>query len=338
MKKTGMTALGLLLMTGATAQVAGYSFEHDADQYLPLNPASGAIIQNHTVQDDFVGNDRVKLPFPFNFGGQVMDSVNINANGYLWFGRSKALEMTSKWPISTMHASNTKGIISALGVDLVPYGSTGPTTTIKSAVYGTSPFRVFTVEWANTSRASGTSTPEGDTLEFQIRLYEGSNMIEAQYGRFGLKAGAAAASAEIGLKGATYSDFNNRIMTDGAWAMSIPGPVQTSRSPLSNVSSPGWGFIMRWKPGASTGVGEIEEAAAIRLYPQPATDHIRLEGEVLKPGMRYQVYDISGRRAISGVLDNERQIDIRLLSPGSYLLELVTDRGAVRKRFMRGQH
>lgn len=273
MKKKFLLGLGLLAFTNVKAQVNGYTFRHETGLLSEVTTYPGAVITNHAVTDDFVTPEKVDIPFAFKFGNQLMDSIRIHENGYLWFGNIDAWNLSTLWPISSQHTAAVKGVISALGIDLEPVAGT---TTVKSAVTGIAPFRMFIIEWLHTSRKDARTDPAGpDDISFQVKLYETENRIEVVFGQVILNPNVIS-NAELGLKGATYSDFNNRTLApDKRWNNTIAGNAQTDRLRLERNVQPSFGSLMVWVPGATTG---IPTSACFRY----------------QPGMSYQCTTISG--------------------------------------------
>ncbi len=79
------------------------------------------------------------------------------------------------------------------------------------------------------------------------------------------------------------------------------------------------------------------QAENISLYPNPATDNIRLFNET---GMTYtslSIRDVNGKQVFTQALDHSSTVDIplRALSQGMYLLELKSESGPVYKKFMK---
>lgn len=318
MKKLLLLGLGLWTFNDLNAQVAGYSFKYEAGNFMSINSYPGAVVTNHTVQDDRITPEKIAIPFPFSFGGQAMDSVSIHENGYLWFGNVTAWYMVDTWPISAMHVSAVKGVISALGIDLDPV--TGMTT-VKTTTVGTSPSRVLIAEWMHTSTKAAKSDPAGrDDIGFQIRLYEADKRIEISYGYIGLNRNISS-DVEIGIKGATYSDFTNReIPAGGNWASTVAGNAQTDRIRFAENFKPVIGALMTWTPGATTGVSGKGTNKQVQLYPNPAGNELFVKD--LPAGYDhpdYTIHDITGRTVAEGRLAGNR-ISLAGMPSGTYLL------------------
>lgn len=76
---------------------------------------------------------------------------------------------------------------------------------------------------------------------------------------------------------------------------------------------------------------EVEKKYSLTIYPNPATDYISIKGVSVFD--RYNIYDMSGRMITSGNL-NGKDIDIKNLSSGKYILALHASRNANAKQVM----
>ena len=92
---------------------------------------------------------------------------------------------------------------------------------------GVSPNQVFTIQWRRYGRWSNSSTGLNDYLNTQIKLYQTTNIIEVIYGNCGTNS-LNSFTGEIGLRGTTNADFNNRsIVAPGAYNASTAGETRS---------------------------------------------------------------------------------------------------------------
>jgi hypothetical protein len=68
-----------------------------------------------------------------------------------------------------------------------------------------------------------------------------------------------------------------------------------------------------------TSVNGMQEQA-LKLYPNPAQDHLRING--LKKSISYRINDLSGRMIQSGIMAPNESIPLSQLSAGVFLLEI----------------
>jgi len=129
------------------------------------------------------------MGFDFDYLGNVYDTVIVSSNGYLTFGTNGAAYGNTVIP----DAGQPNDLIAPFWDDLDP-SSGGEVYVVLS---GTSPNRVFTVEWNGVHhyRTVGDCT-------FQVNLYEGTHHIVFQYQDviFGDEYYDSGASATVGLE------------------------------------------------------------------------------------------------------------------------------------------
>lgn len=170
-------------------QVSGYAFTNGAGAFSAL---TAGYTQHTTGTTDEGVYAAVPIGFTFVYNCVSYTTVSINNNGYLGFGS------TSTYSYPPLSSESNNNLISALGGDLVGLG----TGSLRSKTTGSSPNRVFTVEWQHYKKYLGS-----DDYSFQIILTETSNTIQMIYTAITTVAGN---QFEVGLRGATSADFNNR--------------------------------------------------------------------------------------------------------------------------------
>lgn len=113
---------------------------------------------------------------------------------------------------------------------------------IRYQVLGSSPNQVLVVQFSNFRRYDQTNVE----YNFQIKLYEGSNRVEIQYGGFRhLAANTNSNTYEVGIRGASTSDYNNRRSTT-SWASTTAGTSSSSTVTTSTSILPASGLQFIW--------------------------------------------------------------------------------------------
>jgi hypothetical protein len=252
-------ALLLLCFTvGLTvnAQVSAYGFSSGAGTYTPI---TGGATVGTTTSDDQVfvdpavpagagaGATGVGLPigFTFMFNGNAYDRFAINNNGWIVFGQSSStpsVNTNSSSGYTAISATSTApGVltnrVAAFSRDI--QGQAG--SEIRYETIGTAPNRTLVVQWTNYRKFAAT----GDSYNFQIRLYETSNVVQTVYGT--MTNNATAATPQIGLRGSVNTDYNNRTTTTN-WAATTAGAVNTATVTLSITVFPISGQTFTWSP------------------------------------------------------------------------------------------
>jgi hypothetical protein len=119
---------------------------------------------------------------------------------------------------------------------------------IRTELTGTAPNQVFTIQWENFQRFGVTAT----LYDFQIKLYETTNVVQIVYGN----TLSTAQTAQVGLRGSANTDFNNRTSTT-SWAASAAGTLNNNTMTLNATVFPAVGQTYSWTPPACPAPGGI---------------------------------------------------------------------------------
>lgn len=224
----------LIFSANSYSQVSNYTFSETSGTYNQIN-GSNAIGSDW---DDNVTNNNIPIGFTFNFNGTNYTTCSVNSNGYITFG-STISSNNSYSPISSNTGYN--GAISALGIDL----EDDDDQAIRYQTSGSSGSRVFTVQWRNTRREA-----RPGQFNFQIKLYESTNIIQIHYGNCAPENGNNV-NVQVGLRGSSNTDFNNRRKnSNGFWDNNtIPGTYNADFCRTrNNNTAPSNGLIFQWTP------------------------------------------------------------------------------------------
>jgi|GEM_PF-2446500 len=179
-----LCALFCLLALAAWASSADYVFTAEAGTYVPFS--DGAQIHGAGVSSDTEAG--MDIGFDFIYNGVVYTQFGICTNGYLIMGTDN---------ISTRNNDLTSSYYHPLVCALWDYLKTNTGDgEVTCKVTGAAPNRVLWVQYTNMQWYRNASPL--NLVNFQIRLYEGTNNIEIQYGAFGTAPGSSA-SASIGM-------------------------------------------------------------------------------------------------------------------------------------------
>lgn len=252
------TAAAFILSLGihnvADAQVSTYSFAQSSGSF---NAVAGTVLDTATGNTSTTNLNSnvypVTLPFSFVFNGVSYSTVNVSTNGFITFG-STAPTTTNTSPISGTAAY--EGAVAAFGRDLSSmYDISGTTGNISWETIGTAPNREFVVQWKNFRPNSTTSATAAYAFSFQIRLSETSNVISTVYGPGAYIAGSTTVSgtAQIGLRGTSNTDFNNRLnATTLEFFNSTAGTASSSTQSFNTANAtpgmPSSGLTYTWTP------------------------------------------------------------------------------------------
>jgi len=190
------------------------------------------------------------------FDGVLYNQIYVSSNGFITFGSTAPLG-TNNSPLS--NTATYAGAVAPWGGDLNGvFNLSGRTSSISWGVEGTAPNRVLVVQWKDFRPAYSTSTTNGAVLDFQVRLFETTNVIQTIYGPSSQIIGATNINTtrQVGLRGGSNAfplNINNR--TNGT-TLSInssnAGTANNSTQAFSSVNAtPGRhtnGKIYQWVP------------------------------------------------------------------------------------------
>ncbi len=210
----GLLCLGSFAMQ---AQVSSYtpSGSGVAQTYTAITTGGGATATFGSTAWDNNVSGAVPIGFNFNFNGKVYTTLYISSNGFVTFG--SAPSTTEFTPISATTAF--EGVIAAYARDLRAAG-----LDVLRQTQGVAPNRTFTVQWT-AYRNTLANTP----INMQIILNESdpgnvnAGLVEIKYNNSGTNATQTATlTGQVGLRGESNYDFNNRNHTGAAWTTAPP--------------------------------------------------------------------------------------------------------------------
>src|SRR6218665_2546579 len=179
----------------AQAQVSSYTSSH-AVVTPAYSAIAGADLFTNTWDD--VVSPAVNIGFTFNYNGKDYAQCYVSSNGFITFGSAPLA--TEYFPLSSSAAY--EGAIAVYGRNLFSNSSA-----VSYLTQGSVGSRTFTVQY---SAVRGTGTL-GGTYNMQVILYEATGVVELKYNTVTvISAAISAAYGQIGLRGLTNQDFNNK--------------------------------------------------------------------------------------------------------------------------------
>lgn len=180
------TALAVAGLAAAVTGAAPSAHAFDAAEYTattfnggyvspPAPPATGtdpALLIGPNQDDQ---TKEATLPFDFPYFGRLFTKVSVCTNGWVAFGTTTAVDSANA-TLPTANAPN--GFAAALWDDL----TTGTAGKVRTFTTGTAPSRVFVVSWEHVGTFGGAA---GSDLSFQVKLFEGTGVVELAYSSSG---------------------------------------------------------------------------------------------------------------------------------------------------------
>lgn len=248
----------------------GFNFNYRGASYNGFYIGTdGWIMLGSTTGSTIAGAGGIPISSTTANTGDIISAFGIDLSGSL---RATAATRTSGSPTLTLTGTNT-AMASNITVGMRVVGTAIPTGTtvttvsgsaitmsasattsstsataffvdpdnISYSISGTAGSQVLTVQWKNVQRWAG----GGDVLNFQIKLYEGTNAIQMVYNNTASSQVTTASTVQVGLKGANAPvDFINRTGTGAtAWSASTAGTANNSSLPFQGAAATGGAII-----------------------------------------------------------------------------------------------
>ncbi|PKP01527.1 MAG: hypothetical protein CVU11_14900 [Bacteroidetes bacterium HGW-Bacteroidetes-6] len=262
------TFLLILAFTINSQAQLNYTFSSTSGSWAGI---SGTTI--HSSGTDDAVSSAINIGFSFPYNCQTYSQVVVSSNGWLSFNSS----------LGSSYASNdldgTGSLMVAPLWDDLAVGSAG---SVQYATTGSSPNRIFTVEWTQMEWTYSATTWG---ISFQVKLYETSGRIEFIYTRNGnATANLVSPSASIGMNGSTSADF---LSLDGVGAS--PSASSITETPTLD-RKPNSGQIYRWDPVNCSGspAGGTATATPTSLTCPAQAVSLSATGTAIGCGLTYQ--------------------------------------------------
>ncbi len=233
--------------TVSYAQVASTYVFSEASGVTYNDFTGGAVVTGSTADFTSLANTSYTLPFTFSYNSNAINDITIYDNGFIVLGTTAIPLNTVTLPIS--NAGGYSGAVACYGMNLAGVAANG--CEIRYGVTGSAPNRIVTIQYKNVLRRPLSTQP--GLMNMQILLYETTNNIEVVYKDQFTSTSVSDVGGQVGLRGATNTDFNNRKMngTDLIWPPTAAGTVNTDALNTQGIN-PGGGIVKGVKCQALT--------------------------------------------------------------------------------------
>lgn len=223
-----------------------YLFNSTLGSYTEI---SGGTVLGTTSNDDqsFIGTTSggtgtqtgagFAIGFTFLYRGIAYNYFAVNTNGWIRLGTGTFSIANSYVPISVIGTS-FENVFAAIGRDL--QGQTG--SELSYLLTGSSPNQCLVIQWKNYRRYNVSS----ESYNFQIRLYETTNIIQFVYGAFTVNY-TGTTHPQVGIKGLVNTDYHNRTTTSD-WSATTKGSSNTATCTLTTTVKPVSGTTFTFTP------------------------------------------------------------------------------------------
>lgn len=317
-KQTNLTAAGI------TSVSSMYAFSTFTAPYVPI---AGTSLTNGVKWDDSI----FVAPVGFNFTlyNQTNNSVRLLGGSFFTTG---ALGNDSIYPIMAPMFENICD--KAFDANVDTEGAPGGQSPILYSTTGTPGNRIFKIQVTNAgfhaeNKGGGPST---SSVNFQLWLYETSNIIEFRYGAVSIQ------NATLNL-----ANGNNGFISGLADSLLVTQSTAPQANMLNgNSSNPSvvpWstagtaavtptitnGRVYRFtRLTAPTGLAKATLSSAIRVFPNPITNVLNIHvSDNFKTDLEITIFNSLGQNVYKGfVSDSETALNLRDLAKGVYFLSV----------------
>ncbi len=220
-----LVLLAVAFLSRASAQTSTYNYTLLSGAFADIS-STGTIVGGGTPLGASVLDRTTRfIPIGFTFVYCGTSYTQLSASNHCWLSLANSASATY---------TNTPGSIPGVGVLMMFWDDmSGSGSNAYYQTTGTSPNRIFTIQYTNWKGNPSPWTSGTGRCTFQVKLYEGTNIIEYWYGPKTL----ASLTATIGISNGT-SDYKT---VNPGYATATAGSWYASHSTV-----PDSGTIMRW--------------------------------------------------------------------------------------------
>ena len=260
MQRLSLLLIFLVVAFAAWADLSDYSFTQSTSTY---NEITGGTVLG-TNENDQESFNAIPLGFTFTYNDVEYTEISVQNDGFIAFGSTVA---QSNLAISS--ADGTNNVAAAFNRDL----KSRDDGSLSYVLTGTAPNRVFTIQWKNYRRVPTSAT--NDVINFQIQLKENGNAISYHYGNMSLVNVTTARTVQVGLRGASNTEFLNRTTTED-WLATTAGAANNASCRITNTIFPPNGLMFTFAPPQQGTV----PLAAQNPYPAHQAINVNINAEL----------------------------------------------------------
>ncbi len=271
MKKLFLLALlQLLFLSGFGQALSTYTFSAFSNTYTPvsgsfLSPSVGSSWGTSTWDD--CAYNGISIGFNFVYCGTTYTTCAASQNCWIVLGQNFPTSFCTTYTCDLANSMSTnmpRPILAALWTDTKTSGAC-----VRYATTGTSPNRVFTIEWSNMGFYSTSGSWSTPSESVEIILYETSNIIDFAY-TYHSSHSYSTSSCSIGITGGSGSYPTTG--TQQYWSLNNAGssPTPSMTTNTRNISGqPATNQVYRWAPDcpvlAPTNDGPVCTGSSVNL-------------------------------------------------------------------------
>ncbi len=228
---SALTAICITL-TVNSQPVKEYKFQSSIGTYTSINPIDETVLWSGTFDNSVA---TISIP-AFTIAGITYTTMTVSSNGFVTFGGTVPA-ITYYTPISG--TTTYEAAIAPFGGQRLENAASGS----PKISYNTNVGGEIVVQWHDLKRQA----IDGDIINFQLRLDPANGSFKFIYGSFSASYSSTSYAIQVGLRGSSNSDYNNRT-TSTDWSATTAGTGTTSSCRFNNTVFPVSGLTFSWKP------------------------------------------------------------------------------------------
>jgi hypothetical protein len=290
MKK--ITLIIAFLVSACIANAQSYTFQVQTRDYVHL-PSPVSLNQGEVWEDTTY---LAPLGFTFKFFGHDFNYTYVG-DGYIIL-----------WDTIT----DNYGWVDAFFTEIMDKGTgtNASESPISYQLEGAAGSRTYTIEWRNVGFVNDATG--GDSISFQIKLYETSNIIEAHYGPNSVVPASYGGSSGAWV-GLYYENPEEYLYLTGNAA--APTTASNDNNPITGT--PAVNTVYQFTPTFNS-ISKVVNEAEFTLFPNPVNGFFRIAN--LEEAANITVMDIKGKTVLSSWADSDQLINTSSLDAGMYMV------------------
>lgn len=230
-----LSALSICLLFSPLAWAgipSRYTFTQRDGTYIPL--VGGTILPISGASANF---HKLPINFSFEYNNNTYTTFSVNSRGYIALGDTV---VASSNPIADQNATNN--IIAAFANSGLRPSTNGTGGELSYQTTGVIGARTLTIQWK-----AFAFDPATDNFDFQIILFESTNVVEIAYGASVFGDPLSSRTVYVGLRGGNNMNFNTRTTTTD-WGATTTATANVQSCLISATVAPSNGLIFSWEP------------------------------------------------------------------------------------------
>jgi hypothetical protein len=243
-------------ISSSFGQSSNYGFAQSTGTYTPITGTTS------TATGDDGTQNQLPIGFTFNFAGSPYTTFSVTTNGFIKLGTSNIVTGTNNYDNDDYFGSpvNTNGNVPMLAIFWDDNNLTGGN--IQYTTTGTTGSQILTIQWTS-CHMGGSGSSSSPTSNFQIKLFEGTNVVQYVYGI--TSAALTSSTASIGISSAatnylsvtpgTTATASNSTLNSAVAASVTANTIYTFTPPPACTGAPTPGNTISSATAVCSGVG-----------------------------------------------------------------------------------